>query len=86
MSKHQQTKQESTTGALRAAGSRRLLSDTSPEAENVLIDLYRRLPPARKMKQVLDLNRTVELLALVDVRRRHPDADEREQRLRLGSR
>jgi len=62
------------------------LSDTSPEAERVLIDLYRRMPPSRKLKQVLDLNRTVELLALANIRRRHPDAGERELRLRLGSR
>jgi hypothetical protein len=63
-----------------------MLSDTSPEAEKILIEGYRRMPPSRKMKQVLDLNRTVELFALADIRRQHPAADERELRLRLGSR
>ena len=32
------------------------------------------------------LTRAVQELALVDIRRRHPGADEREQRLRLASR
>jgi hypothetical protein len=74
------------SGIVRGDGGRRPLSDTSPEAEKVLIELYRRMPPSWKLKQVLDLNRTVELLAMADIRRRHPDADERELRLRLGSR
>jgi len=78
--------QPNSTDIVRPDGERRPLSDTSPEAERVLIELYRRMPPSRKLRQVLDLNRTVELLALANSRRRHPDADERELRLRLGSR
>ena len=37
-------------------------------------------------RAVRALNRAVQELALVDIRRRHPDADEREQALRLASR
>ena len=72
--------------SIRDDGEGRPLSDTSPEAERVLIELYRRMPAWRKLLQVCDLNRTVEELALCDIRRRHRDADERELRLRLGSR
>ena len=32
------------------------------------------------------MTRAVQQLALMDIRRRHPDADEREQALRLASR
>ena len=45
------------------------LSDTSPEAEKVLIELYRRMPAWQKLGQVADLNRTVEELAMADIRR-----------------
>jgi len=62
------------------------LSDTSPEAEKVLIELYRRMPAWQKLRQVSELTRAVQELALCDIRRRHPQADEREQKLRLASR
>ncbi len=39
-----------------------------------------------KFEQVCALTRTVQQLALLDVRRRHPHADEREQALRVASR
>jgi hypothetical protein len=65
---------------------RPLLSDTSPEAEKVLIERYRRMPAWQKLRQVSELNRAVQQLALADIRRRHPHADEREQKLRLASR
>ena len=74
-----------TTGADRGE-KRPPLSDTSPEAEKVLIDLYRRAPSWKKLRQVSQLTRMVQELALSDIRRRHPHADEREQKLRLASR
>jgi hypothetical protein len=75
-----------TAGAHRDGQSRHPLSDTSPEAEKVLIELYRQAPPWKKLLQVSQLTRMVQELALCDIRRRHPNADEREQRLRLASR
>jgi hypothetical protein len=36
-----------------------LFEDTSPEAEAVLIALYRKMSPEKKMRQVGALNRTV---------------------------
>jgi hypothetical protein len=62
------------------------LSDTNPEVERVLIELYRRMPAWRKLQQVCELNRTLRELALGDIRHRHPLADAREVGLRLASR
>ena len=42
--------------------------------------------PLIKLRQVSELTRMVQELALCDIRRRHPHADEREQKLRLASR
>jgi hypothetical protein len=44
------------------------------------------MSPAQKLERVRALTRTVQQLALLDIRRRHPLADEREQALRLASR
>jgi hypothetical protein len=60
--------------------------DTSPEAEAILVEGYRRMTPAQKMERVAALTRMVQELALSDIRRRHPHANERELHLRLASR
>lgn len=61
-------------------------SDTSPEIERFLIEGYRKMSPAQKLLRVQALTQAVQELALLDVRRRHPNADEREQALRVASR
>lgn len=63
-----------------------LFDDTSPEAERVLVEGYRRMSPARKFGRVRDLNWTLQQLALADLRARFPGDDERTIRLRLASR
>ena len=63
-----------------------LFEDTSPAAEQVLLDGYRRMTPARKIARIRDLNWTLQHLALADLRRRFPDDDEQTLRLRLASR
>jgi hypothetical protein len=60
--------------------------DTDPAVEAILIDGYQRMSPSQKLDRVRALTRAVQELALADIRRRHPDADEREQLLRLASR
>ncbi len=60
--------------------------DTDPAIEAMLIEGYRRMSPAQKLERVRALTRAVQQLALLDIRRRHPDADEREWALRLASR
>jgi hypothetical protein len=62
------------------------LSDTHPEAERVMIEIYRRMPAWKKLQQVTSLTRLVNELALADIRQRHPNADEEEVKLRLASR
>jgi hypothetical protein len=61
-------------------------NDTHPAVEALLIEGYRRMSPAQKLERVRALTRAVQELALADIRRRHPDADDREQALRLASR
>ena len=63
-----------------------MMSDTSPDAERVLIAGYRRMAPADKLRRVVALNRAVEQLARARLRQQYgPDIPERELRLRLGA-
>ncbi len=61
-------------------------NDTDPRVEAMVIEGYRRMTPSQKLERVRALTRAVQELALMDIRRKHPDADEREQMLRLASR
>lgn len=61
-------------------------NDTDPRIEAILIAGYRRMSVAEKALRVAELTRAVHELALLDVQRRHPGADEREQALRVASR
>ena len=47
-------------------------SDTSPEAERVLIELLRRAPAWRKLRLVEDTNHSVKDLLLAGLRERFP--------------
>jgi hypothetical protein len=60
--------------------------DTDPVIKALLIEGYRRMSPSQKMERVRALTRAVQELALADIRRRHPDANDRERALRLASR
>jgi len=62
------------------------VNDTHPEIEKILIEGYRKMSPAEKFRCVCEMNQLRERLAASDVRRRHPDVDEREVRLRVASR
>ena len=50
-----------------------LATDTHPEAERVLIGLWRRASAARKVALVLSANCTARALALTGLRDRYPD-------------
>jgi hypothetical protein len=63
-----------------------LPNDTHPKVQAILIEGYRRMTPSEKLERVRALTRAVQELALLDVRRRHPGADAREQALRVASR
>lgn len=53
-------------------------SDTTPEAEQILIELLRQAPSWRKMEMVKQLNQTMCALMLSGLRARHPEATEAE--------
>lgn len=58
-------------------------SDTAPEIAALQLAIYARMSPERKLAVVEDANRTARLLTLSGLRKRHPEADEDEIRLRL---
>jgi hypothetical protein len=53
-----------------------LFSDTTPEAEKVLIELLRRASVARKCEMLGQMNAAARQLALQGLRARHPAATE----------
>jgi len=61
-----------------------LSADTTPEAERVQIELFRRAPAWRKMEMVDALNQTVRIFALAGLRQRFPQASDAELRRRLA--
>ena len=61
-----------------------LAADTSPAAERLQVELWRRMSSVDKARLVDDLTRTADELALAGIRMRHPRASERECRLRLA--
>ncbi len=53
-------------------------SDTTPQARQVQLDLYRRMSPAKKFKIVCEAYRFGQSLAMAGIRMRHPNAGEKE--------
>lgn len=62
---------------------RDLYPDTDPEAERVQLEIYRRMPPWRKMQLVAEANDASRAFVLAGLRSRHPDASEDEIRRRF---
>jgi hypothetical protein len=67
-------------------GSAKALSDTSPEADKIMFELWRKATPTQKMNKVIGIGRMVNELTRAEIRRRYPDATPREVELRLASR
>jgi hypothetical protein len=65
---------------------RRCVSDTDPALEKVMIERIRQMSAAEKFHRIGQMNRFLEDLALAEIHRRYPDADEQECRMRLASR
>lgn len=63
----------------------KLWEDTSPAAERVLIEGYRRMTPARKASQVASLTLAVQQLALARVRAENPESSEDELHLKVAA-
>ena len=62
------------------------VTDTSPEAEEVLLELLRDAPPWRKLELVCDLNRALRQLVLSKLAQSYPDKSESELRVLLAER
>lgn len=60
-------------------------SDTHPAIERMLLEGYRRMSPAEKLRRVEALNEAVLQLAAARITREHPGIGERELRLRLAA-
>jgi hypothetical protein len=67
------------------AGYQTQSPDTSPEVERILFEGYRRMTAPEKARRITELCAACEQLARAGIRERHPDATEREIRLRLAS-
>jgi len=61
-------------------------NDTDKKVQTLLIEGYRRMSEAERLRKVCELNRLLVKLMEAEVRQRHPNADEREIRLRVASR
>ena len=61
------------------------LDDTHPTIQRMLLDGYRRMTPAEKLRRVEELNELALQLAAARVKRERPGIDDRELRLRLAS-
>jgi hypothetical protein len=60
-------------------------SDTSPEAQQFLIEGYRRMTPTQKLQRVASLNRQLVVLQKARIRAQYRDIPEEEMRMRLGA-
>ncbi|HEX7842096.1 MAG TPA: hypothetical protein VF469_31710 [Kofleriaceae bacterium] len=67
-------------------GTAKGVSDTSPEADELMFRLWRRATPGQKLEKIFSIGKTVNALVRSELRRRYPDATPREIELRLASR
>jgi hypothetical protein len=61
------------------------MNDTPSHIQTKLVEGYRKMPPWEKMKRVNELNKAVQQLALLRIRKQYGAIPEREQQLRLAS-
>ena len=62
------------------------LERKDPELERILLEALRKMTPSEKLQKVNDMIEAMHILAMSDVRRRHPEATEYECQLRVASR
>jgi hypothetical protein len=61
-------------------------SDTPPEVDAVMFDLWRRATPTQKLRKVFGFGQMINALTRSEIRSRYPGATAREIELRLASR
>jgi hypothetical protein len=62
-----------------------LSPDTSQTTEALMIELIRKQTPEQRAQKIITLNNRARAMHLIGIRGRHPDANEREVRMRLAS-
>jgi hypothetical protein len=62
------------------------LTDTTPEAEAVMTELYRRMPVWKRVSGVFELGRISRGLVMEQLRKRYPNADAAELHKRYAAR
>ncbi|HLG19393.1 MAG TPA: hypothetical protein VI895_06200 [Bdellovibrionota bacterium] len=65
-----------------SVGYRPQSEDTSVEIDRKMFELYREMPPWKKLERMGELNAAVRHLANIGILERHPEATEREMFLR----
>lgn len=60
-------------------------ADVTPAIEAIVVDGWRRMSPAEKVRQVRELTRTTRRFALAGLRDRYPDASDAELSRRLAA-
>ncbi len=60
-------------------------TDTHPKAQAVLIEGYRRMTPAARLRLALEMSQAVIELAEAGIRQRYPEIGPEELRKRLGA-
>ena len=73
------------SGAPSRGGYGMLSRDSTPEVEQLQIELWRRMSALDKARLVDSLSRATQELALAGIRQRHPHASQQECRLRLAA-
>ncbi len=63
-----------------------MISDVSPTIASMLVEHWRVTPSWQKLADVNELNETLKLLALSDLRRRYPAESEAQLQRRLATR
>jgi len=67
-------------------GTAKGASDTSPEADEVMFQLWRRATPSQKLRKIFGIGKMINDLVRGELRGRYPSATPREIELRLASR
>ncbi|MCH7556444.1 MAG: hypothetical protein IIB56_03205 [Planctomycetes bacterium] len=52
--------------------------DTSPDAQRVLVDIYRKMPANIKIRRIFEAYQTGKILAMAGLRESHPQASEKQ--------
>lgn len=60
-------------------------NDTPPHIEEMLIEIYRQMTPAQKMRQVSQLTLAVQQMALARIKKQYGPCSDRELQLRLAA-